>query len=104
MKKMILCALFALVSLCVSAQDYKLNGKTFEKVKTEQTTTQSATKNDYKIKESDCKQYPIYSSKNGRAFIVKISKTKGEPYNKYLGEEISRQLCEEYGITYVEKN
>ena len=38
------------------------------------------------------KTYEILLSKNGRAFILRISKT-GKDYRKYLGEEISRRYA-----------
>lgn len=47
-------------------------------------------------------EYPIYISKNGRAFIIKTSKN-GNNYNYYLGEKISKEICKELNIEYKEK-
>ena len=47
--------------------------------------------------------YPIYLSKNGRAYILRTSQKTGKEYKQYLGEEISREVCKINGVAYVEK-
>ena len=63
-------------------------------------TTDTVT--EYFYKHGDT-QYPIHLSRNGRAFIVLKSQKTGKDYRKYLGEEISRDLCKKCGAEYKEK-
>ena len=84
----------------VLAQDYIQKGTTFQEV-----TTQSKSDSKFPIEtkytweDTNKKTYTILLSKNGRAYIKKLSKSN-KTYNKYLGEEISRKLSKEYEIEY----
>ena len=106
MKKLFIAAVLFIAALSgVNAQDnHKSNnvtreGKTF--VAQGAKTKSENTKTEYSYTDTDGKTYEIWLSKNGRAFILRISKT-GKEYRKYLGEEISRQICKEMGREYVE--
>lgn len=108
MKKIFVAAvLFIAVLSGVSAQDnHKSNnnvtreGKTFIAQGTK--TKAENVKTEYSYTDTDGKTYEIWLSKNGRAFIIRVSKTGKDYYRKYLGEEISRQICQEIGREYVE--
>lgn len=106
MKKLfVIAAILATALSGVNAQDNNKSnnmireGKTFiaqgAKTKVENVKTE------YSYTDTDGKTYEIWLSKNGRAFIIRVSKT-GKYYRKYLGEEISRQICQEIGREYVE--
>lgn len=66
-------------------------------------TEQTSQKTEFQYKDTDGKTYPIYLSKNGRAYIIRTSQKSGNEYRKYLGEEISRDICKQLGVQYVEK-
>lgn len=98
MKKLISFVLMVLLSVASFAQKFNAETKTFSK---ENTVKTSATLTEYNWEESDS-IYPIYITKNGRTYINKVSKKSGKVYKKYLPEEVSRQLCTELNIVYVE--
>lgn len=80
-------------------------GKTFTSVgrsKGEGDLVSNATLTDFTYRDSKANEYRIYLSKNGRAFIIRTSQRTGKEYKYYLGEEISKSVCKELGLTYVE--
>lgn len=97
MKKLLILLLFLLPFACM-AQKVVQNGKNFTKV-SQSDTLEIKTEYTYTIKDI---VYPIFISKNGSAYIKRISK-KGNEYKYYLGEEISRVICEEMKIEYKAK-
>jgi hypothetical protein len=42
-------------------------------------------------------------SVNGRAYVIRVSQKSGNEYKYYLGENISRDICEKMGVEYKEK-
>ena len=88
----------------VFAQNYTQNGTTFI-----ENTSNSASKRGksietmYTWQDKEGKSHKIYLSKSGKAFVKVTSKKTGNEYNKYLDEEISKKLCEEYNIKYTPK-
>lgn len=48
-------------------------------------------KTQYVFKAKDGKEYPIYISKQGKAFIWRVSKKTGKQYKQYL-PEVTKQL------------
>lgn len=100
MKKLFI-ILALLLSLNMSAQGtFTRQGNNFTQVTTKGATAAKETPFTYTT--NDNKRYPIFLSKNGRAYINRISRNNKE-YKQYLGEEISRQVCREMGVTYVDK-
>lgn len=99
-----LTALFAAVSLCCIAatkafgQEVKREGMNFTQVNTAQKSSDIKTEYTYTIREIS---YPVWVTKNGRCYILRISKN-GNEYKQYLPEEVSRQIAEELGIEYKE--
>lgn len=98
MKKLISFVLIVLLSVASFAQKFNAETKTFSK---ENTVKTSILKTEYKWEESDS-IYPIYITSKGRTYIEKVSKKSGKVYRKYLPEEVSRQICTELNIVYVE--
>ena len=107
MKKIIFSVLFAMLVCVGMAQnvDVKRNGKNFTATKTVSSGSakSSSTKTDFTYTDTDGKTYEVYLSKNGRAFIKRVSGKTGNTYNKYLPEQVSRDVCKELGVEYVEK-
>ena len=72
-----------------------ITSSTGERNRTDNTIT-----TDFKVKESDGKEYVVYCSKStGACFIKKISRN-GKEYKKYLGEDVSRQVCSAINVEY----
>ena len=103
MKKIIIIiAAFAAFSVTSYSQDVVRNGKTFEQVKKSSVKTEENT--GFTYKDSKGNIYPIYMGKTGSCYIKKISKKSGNEYKQYLGEEISRQVCQSLGKEYTSKS
>lgn len=75
-----------------AAQDVKRQGNCFVQQKSSKTSTGTKTK--YTFKAKDGKVYPIYLSKNGKAFIIRVSKKTGNEYKQYL-PEVTEQISKE---------
>ena len=102
MKKIIICVLsMMMASASVMNAEVRREGNTFTQV-SESKQKAEPTATTYKYTTKDGKEYPIYLSKNGRAYILRVS-AKGNEYRQYLGEEISKTICKELGTEYVEK-
>lgn len=99
MKKFILFMLLCLSSSIASAQTYTREGNTYIS-STGERAKSTAIETTFKVKESDGKEYVVYCSKStGACFIKKISRN-GNEYKKYLGEEISKEICKEINVEY----
>ena len=91
------------LSATISAQSYTRSGNTYISSTGERTRANNVIETTLKVKESDGKEYVIYcSSKTGACFIKKISHN-GNEYRKYLGEEISREICREINVEFKPK-
>lgn len=104
MKRIFIAICFALfVGANAGAQSaYTRQGNNFTQQDKKKATAAVSAPTAYTYTTNDGKKYPIYLSKNGRAYINRISK-KGNEYRQYLDEEISRQICKETGTIYTEK-
>lgn len=102
MKKIILFVLFLVFASTAHtfAQDYTREGKTFTATKSASGAKSSSVETSFIYVDTDGKSYTIWLSKNGHAFIKRVSKS-GKSYNKYLSEELSREVCKEMGVNYV---
>ena len=88
------------IGLAANAQTYTREGNTFISSTGERAKTNNAIETTFKVKESDGKEYVVYcSSSTGSCYIKKISKNNKE-YRKYLGEEISKEVCKEIKVEY----
>lgn len=104
MKRLFLLLLVLLcVGLAANAQSYTREGNTFISSTGERNRTNNTITTDFKVKESDGKEYVVYCSKStGACFIKKLSRN-GKEYKKYLGEDVSRQVCSAINIEYKPK-
>ena len=103
MKKFIvIIAAIAAFSVESYSQDVVRNGKTFEQVKKSSVKTEENTGFTYKDLKGNT--YDIFIGKSGACYIKKISKKTGNEYKQYLGEEISRQVCQSLGREYTSKS
>ena len=96
MKSFILCLLLALFCTTVSAE-VKRAGNTF---RVEQTTKESDTKTKFTWEDKEGIKYPIYITKKGACYIIKISKKTNKVYKQYLPKEIQTQIKKELGYVY----
>lgn len=89
-------------SMANDSISFVVNGNMYSKIHT--TNKQKAepiqTPYVYQIGEQEL---PILLSVNGRAYVIRISQKTGNEYKYYLGEDISRDICEKMGIEYKEK-
>lgn len=99
MRKVILLLIMMCLPMIGMAQSYTRSGDTFVATSTSRTKSEP-TKTKFTYKDSDNKNYPIYIGKTGSCFIVKTSSKTGKEYRKYLGEEISKQICKEMNVQY----
>ena len=105
MKKLfVIAAIFATALSGVYAQDNNKSnnnvtreGKSFITQSSAKKSNGENVKTEYSYTDTDGKTYEIWLSKNGRVYIKRVSAKTGKEYNKYLGEEISRQICKEVG-------
>ena len=90
------------IGLAANAQTYTRSGNTFvsstgERIKAEPVKTK------FTWKDSKGKEYPIYISKSGSCFVIKVTAKTGKEYRNYLGPEISEQICKELNVEYKGK-
>ena len=91
-------AIFATMFICVNAQEVKRNGDNFTIEKTLHQSTDIQTKYTFTIKDG---VYPIWITKNGKCYIIRVSKNEKE-YKQYLAKEICLEICKELNIEYKE--
>ena len=91
MKKFIVLALTLMVGAPIFAQDVKREGNTFVQVQSDKVSLKNVTKTQYTYKDKNGKEYPIYLTKKGKAFIVRVSKKSGKEYRQYL-PQVTEQL------------
>ena len=102
MKKALL--LLAVLLCCIFTtntfgQEVKREGNNFTQVQSVAKSTDTQTIYTYTIKDTT---YPIWITKNGRCYIIRTSKN-GKEYKQYLPEEVSKAVCAELGVEYIEK-
>lgn len=93
MKKLFLGILLAFFSILGNAE-VKRESNTFV---VEQTITEDI-QTPYFYKDRKGNKYPIYISKRGACYIIKISKKTGKEYKHYLPKEIQNQIKQELDI------
>lgn len=90
----------ALVANAQSNPQYTRDGNTFILSTGERTRANNTIETTFKIKDTDGREYTVYCSKSSGACFIKKTSRNGNEYKKYLGEEISRQICTELNIEY----
>lgn len=96
--------LFLMGVSTMSAEEIKRDGQVFKAVSKSASQKAEPIATPYKYEDTKGESYPIYLSANGRAYVIKVSAKSGKEYKKYLGEEISREICKEMGKEYKELN
>lgn len=91
MKKLILCLLLALFSITTYAE-VKREGDTF---KVEQTAKASDTQTKYTWEDKQGKKYPIFITKKGACYVLRVSKKTGKEYKYYLPKDIQETIKKE---------
>ena len=94
MKNLILCILLALFSINTYAE-VKREGNTF---KVEQTLKASDTKTKYTWEDKESNKYPIYVTKKGACYVLRVSKKTGKEYKYYLPKNIQETIKKELNI------
>ena len=102
MRKLLFTVLLAVMCCQLHAQDFTRKGDVFEQTASKRSSA-SATKTRFTWKDSKGESYPIFVTKTGSCFVNKVSQKSGKEYKKYLGEEISREICKELKINYIPK-
>lgn len=87
MRKLILIAALCL-TMTTAAQKVERKGNNFVQVKSVSAGKDSLTIYTYEV---SGKKYPIHLSKNGKAFIIRVSKKTGKEYKQYL-PQVTEQL------------
>lgn len=90
------------IGLVANAQSYTREGNTFIS-STGERVKQEAVKTKFIWKDNKGKEYPIYISKSGSCYVIRVSAKSGKEYKSYLGAEISQQICKELNIEYKSK-
>lgn len=99
MKNIIMLAIAMICTFSVAAQSnskFEQKGTTFIQMSKETVKESSAILTKYTWQDSKGNSYPIYLSKNGKAFVKRISQKSGNEYNYYLDKEISEKISKEY--------
>lgn len=94
MKKLILCILLALFCITVNAE-VKREGNTF---KVEQSTKVNDTKTKFTWEDKEGNKYPIFITKKGTCYILKVNKKTNKGYKYYLPKETQVQIKQELGL------
>lgn len=91
MKKLFIAAIMLLsMNMGICAQSVTRQGNTFTQV-SNQRTAGKETKTQYVYKDSKGKEYPVWLSSTGKAFIKKVSGKTGKEYKQYV-PEIGKQI------------
>lgn len=99
MRKIFITLAIAFMAWNANAQTVVRDGKNFTQVATKSQNQKSG----FTFTDKDGKIYDIYIGKTGSCYILKTSKKTGKEYRKYLGEELSAQICKELRVNYQPK-
>ena len=91
MKSFILCILLALFSININAEVKRVN----DTFKVEKTTKESDTKTKFTWEDKEGNKYPIYITKRGACYIIRVSKKTNKEYKQCLPKEIQTQIKKE---------
>ena len=102
MKKLFVMVIMMMtLSLGANAQVTR-NGNVFTSAKAS-SKSETAEKTQFFWADSKGEKYPIYISKSGSCFVIRVSKKSGKEYKSYLDKEISMEVCKALGRTYKGK-
>lgn len=91
--KHLITLLVALIVSVASYADVVREGNTFKVEKTASGNKDQQTPYTWQDKEG--KTYPIFITKNGACYIIKVSKKTGKEYKYYLPKEVQEQIKKE---------
>lgn len=94
--KYIITLLVALIISVTSYADVVRNGDTFKVEKTISVNQDTKTKYTWEDKEGN--KYPIFVTKNGACYVVRISKKTNKEYKQYLPKDIQETIKKELNI------
>ena len=92
------------IGMTTNAQDksYTREGNTFISSTGERSKTEPV-KTKFTWKDSKGTEYPIYISSRGSCFVITGKDKNGKDKRRYLGPEISQQICKELNVEYKGK-
>ena len=94
MKTFILCLLLTLFSININAEVKRVN----DTFKVEKTTKESDTKTKFTWEDKQGNKYPIYITKKGSCYIIRVSKKTNKEYKQYLPKDVQSQIKKELNI------
>lgn len=97
-----LTAIFGIPAICYG-QEYQREGNTFVCSSSDKSFSKPI-KTKFNWKDNKGIIYPIYVTEKGSCFVYKISSKTKREYKRYLGPEISKEVCKELGIEYKGKS
>lgn len=100
MIKKLFIVMMMLMSITYSHAEIIKEGKTYSQVVKSKTPDKDS---GFTYKDSKGNIYPIFISKSGSCYILRVSKKSGKKYKQYLGKEISQEICKELGVEYKNK-
>lgn len=93
--KYIITLLIALSISVIGYADIVRNGDTF---KVETTSVNKDTKTKYTWEDKEGNKYPIYITKKGACYVLRVSKKTGKEYKYYLPKDIQETIKKELNI------
>lgn len=91
--KYIIALLVALIMSVASYADVIRDGDNFKVEKTTSVNQDTQTKYTWEDKEGN--KYPIYITKNGACYVIRVSKKTGKEYKYYLPKDIQETIKKE---------
>ena len=96
-------ALYFFVQATASAQSFKVEGKNYSSISSNNRTKTEPEKTDFIWTDKKGNEYPIYISVNGSCFVIKTSTKTGKEYRNYLKPDVSEDICKKLGRKYAKK-
>lgn len=93
--KYIITLLTVLTMSVIGYADIVRDGDTF---KVETTSVNKDTKTKYTWKDKEGNKYPIYITKKGACYVLRVSKKTGKEYKYYLPKDIQETIKKELNI------
>ena len=102
--KIALVILLSMTVLPIRAQSFIREGKVLV-ASTTKASAKDTLQTDIQWKDSKGIYYPVILNRsNGRCYIWKVSSKTGRYYKYYLKEDACREVCKDYGVSYVKKD
>lgn len=92
MKKIMMCLLIAITALAGFC-GVKKEGNTF--IVEQSVSSSDDTETKYTWQDKKGNTYPIYITKTGAVYVIRVSKNTGKEYKQYLPKEVKEQIQQE---------